>query len=278
MSRRKIHPYSLIIREYINMDEHVEQIPIISELTLKLFYYLFLFSQRNKTLKSTRWFKASINVEYYRIIGYSKYWKKRSFANFKYIYMYTRPKIYRLKKRRKKFRAETAPRTEIKGHVSGIQIHGGVYNMVVSSNVRFIRDAHARTPNSALIVNTWKVWFGYGDHVLHACISSQGKTRRNGGEKRGWRERGEGRGEGTSASQISRDICSVLMVVRFSGSKEFRSSWSFTFAFAIRASRVCARIRVSATKVADGRRYTGRGVKNLLEQRDWKVFLTPFDA
>lgn len=78
----------------------------------------------------------------------------------------------------------------------------------------------------------------------------------------------EGRGEGTSASQISRDICSVLMVVRFSGSKEFRSSWSFTFAFAIRASRVCARIRVSATKVADGRRYTGRGVKNLLEQRD----------
>lgn len=195
MSRRKIHPYSLIIREYINMDEHVEQIPIISELTLKLFYYLFLFSQRNKTLKSTRWFKASVNVEYYRIIGYSKYWKKRSFANFKYIYMYTHPKIYRLKKRRKKFRAETAPRTEIKGHVSGIQIHGGVYNMVVSSNVRFIRDAHARTPNSALIVNTWKVWFGYGDHVLHACISSQGKTRRNGGEKRGWRERGE-RGEG----------------------------------------------------------------------------------
>lgn len=173
------------------MNEHVEQIPIISELTLKLFYYLFLFSQRNKTLKSTRWFKASVNVEYYRIIGYSKYWKKRSFANFKYIYMYTRPKIYRLKKRRKKFRAETAPRTEIKGHVSGIQIHGGVYNMVVSSNVRFIRDAHARTPNSALIVNTWKVWFGYGDHVLHACISSQGKTRRNGGEKRGWRERGE---------------------------------------------------------------------------------------
>lgn len=74
-----------------------------------------------------------------------------------YIYIYTRPKIYRLKKRRKKFRAETAPRTEIKGHVSGIQIHGGVYNMVVSSNVRFIRDAHARTPNSALIVNTWKV-------------------------------------------------------------------------------------------------------------------------
>lgn len=76
------------------------------------------------------------------------------------IYMYTHPKIYRLKKfekRRKKFRTETAPRTEIKGHVSGIQIHGGVYNMVVSSNVRFIRDAHARTPNSALIVNTWKV-------------------------------------------------------------------------------------------------------------------------
>lgn len=57
-------------------------------------------------------------------------------------------------------------------------------------------------------------------------------------------EREERRGEGTSASQISRDICSVLMVVRFSGSKEFRSSWSFTFAFAIRASRVCARIRV----------------------------------
>lgn len=39
------------------------------------------------------------------------------------IYIYTHPKIYRLKKRRKKFRAETAPRTEIKGHVSGIQIH-----------------------------------------------------------------------------------------------------------------------------------------------------------
>lgn len=44
-----------------------------------------------------------------------------------------------------------------------------------------------------------------------------------------WEEKNEGgerERDGTSALQISRDICSVLMVVRFSGLKEFRSSWS----------------------------------------------------
>lgn len=80
-----------------------------------------------------------------------------------------------------------------------------------------------------------------------------------------WEEKNEGgerERDGTSALQISRDICSVLMVVRFSGLKEFRSSWSLYESDL--ALCVCARTCVrAATKIADGRRYTERGVKNL---------------
>lgn len=186
----------------------------------------------------------------------------------KYIYIYIQKSTRKSWKSGERNSAETAPRTgDKRSRIGNTNTPGGVYNMVVSSNARFIRDAHARTPNSALIVNTWKVWFGHGDHVLQACISSQGKTRRNGGsvvvgrEKRGWRERERER-YGTSALQISRDICSVLMVVRFSGLKEFRSSWSLYESDL--ALCVCARTCVrAATKIADGRRYTERGVKNL---------------
>lgn len=114
----------------------------------------------------------------------------------KYIYIYIQKSTRKSWKSGERNSAETAPRTgDKRSRIGNTNTPGGVYNMVVSSNARFIRDAHARTPNSALIVNTWKVWFGHGDHVLQACISSQRKTRRNGGsvvvgrEKRGWRER-----------------------------------------------------------------------------------------
>lgn len=184
----------------------------------------------------------------------------------KYIYIYIQKSTRKSWKSGERNSAETAPRTgDKRSRIGNTNTPGGVYNMVVSSNARFIRDAHARTPNSALIVNTWKVWFGHGDHVLQACISSQGKTRRNGGSV----------GCGKRKTRVEREREMVRVHCKYRAI--FVLSWwwcgflvwkNFDRAglFTSRASRmwVCARTCVrAATKIADGRRYTERGVKNL---------------
>lgn len=75
-----------------------------------------------------------------------------------YIYIYIQKSTRKSWKSGERNSAETAPRTgDKRSRIGNTNTPGGVYNMVVSSNARFIRDAHARTPNSALIVNTWKV-------------------------------------------------------------------------------------------------------------------------
>lgn len=89
----------------------------------------------------------------------------------------------------------------------------------------------------------------------------------------GWDRREKKEERDTSALQISRDICSVLMVVR-SGLKEFRSSCSSTFTFAVRVTS-CIRTYARVCGYED----SGQSMVDILDEasktRGLKSFLNP---
>lgn len=199
----------------------------------------------------------------------------------KYIYIYIQKSTRKSWKSGERNSAETAPRTgDKRSRIGNTNTPGGVYNMVVSSNARFIRDAHARTPNSALIVNTWKVWFGHGDHVLQACISSQGKTRRNGGsvvvgrEKRGWRER-------ERWYECIANIARYLFCLDGGAVFWFERISIELVSLRVGPRVVCVRAHVCTSSHEDSRWppiHRTRRQKLGSNRGDWKVFLTLFDA